>query len=97
VPLHVGGRGARADREFLRGFNRQHEPQQGVREQVFLLRQYHWTVYTIPLVLVFLYLISSVDLIPDSIPVVGLLDDLFFFVFVVVGFRWLTRRYQDNI
>ncbi len=99
LPLHVGGGGneARADREFLRNFNRVHEPEQGVREQVFILRQYNPLVYIVPLVFVFLYFISSVDLIPDSVPVVGLLDDLFFLVFVLVGFSWLTRRYRDNI
>jgi NADH:ubiquinone oxidoreductase subunit 3 (subunit A) len=43
------------------------------------------------------YFISPWDLIPDSVPVVGLLDDLFFFVFVLVGFSWLTRRYRDDI
>ena len=40
------------------------------------------------LVLVLLYLMSPVDLIPDVIPVLGMLDDL-----LVLGFGvWLARR-----
>ena len=97
LPLHIGVGGPRADREFLRGFNREHEAQQGIREQVFVLRQLNPLFIIVPLVLLVLYFVSPWDLIPDSVPVVGLLDDLFFFVFVLVGFSWLTRRYRDNI
>ncbi|MEO6407626.1 MAG: YkvA family protein [Burkholderiaceae bacterium] len=39
--------------------------------------------------LIVLYVISPIDLIPDAIPVLGLLDDI---VLVPLAMRWLLQR-----
>jgi uncharacterized membrane protein YkvA (DUF1232 family) len=44
--------------------------------------------------LIVLYVVSPVDLIPDVIPVVGLLDDL---VLVPLAIRWLLKRLPPEI
>jgi uncharacterized membrane protein YkvA (DUF1232 family) len=41
-----------------------------------------------------LYLLSPVDLIPDVLPVVGLVDDL---VLLPLGVRWLLKRLPQGI
>lgn len=41
-----------------------------------------------------LYLLSPIDLVPDFIPVVGLLDDL---VLVPLAMRWLLRKLPRHI
>jgi uncharacterized membrane protein YkvA (DUF1232 family) len=41
-----------------------------------------------------LYLISPIDLIPDLLPVVGVLDDL---VLVPLALRWLLKRLPPHI
>ena len=43
---------------------------------------------------VLLYLISPVDLIPDVIPVIGLLDDI---ILVPLAIRWLLKHLPANI
>ena len=43
---------------------------------------------------VVLYLVSPVDLIPDVIPVIGLLDDI---ILVPLAIRWLLKHLPDNI
>ena len=44
--------------------------------------------------LVALYLVSPIDLIPDAIPFVGLVDDI---VLVPLAIRWLLGRLPDHI
>ena len=44
--------------------------------------------------LVLLYLISPIDLIPDVVPVFGVVDDL---VIVPMAIRWLLNRLPANI
>ena len=41
-----------------------------------------------------LYLLSPVDLIPDVLPVIGVMDDL---VIVPLAIRWLYRRLPDAL
>ena len=41
-----------------------------------------------------LYLVSPVDLIPDVIPVIGLLDDI---ILVPLAIRWLLKHLPANI
>lgn len=41
-----------------------------------------------------LYLVSPVDLIPDVIPVIGLLDDV---ILVPLAIRWLLKHLPANI
>ena len=41
-----------------------------------------------------LYLVSPVDLIPDVIPVIGLLDDV---ILVPLAIRWLLKRLPTEI
>ena len=43
---------------------------------------------------VVLYLVSPVDLIPDVIPVIGLLDDI---ILVPLAIRWLLKHLPANI
>ncbi len=43
---------------------------------------------------VVLYLLSPVDLIPDVIPVLGLMDDL---VVVPMAIRWLLKKLPESI
>ena len=43
---------------------------------------------------VVLYLVSPVDLIPDVIPVIGLLDDI---ILVPLAIRWLLKNLPANI
>jgi uncharacterized membrane protein YkvA (DUF1232 family) len=44
--------------------------------------------------LIALYLISPIDLIPDVLPVIGLVDDL---VLVPLAIRWLLKRLPPEI
>lgn len=44
--------------------------------------------------LIALYLFSPIDLIPDVLPVVGMVDDL---VLVPLAIRWLLKRLPANI
>lgn len=44
--------------------------------------------------LIALYVVSPLDLIPDWIPVIGVLDDL---VLVPLAIRWLLRRLPPEI
>ena len=44
--------------------------------------------------LVLLYLVSPIDLIPDVVPIFGVLDDL---VVVPMAIRWLLNRLPANI
>lgn len=44
--------------------------------------------------LIALYLVSPLDLIPDWIPVIGVVDDL---VLVPLAIRWLLRRLPPDI
>ena len=43
---------------------------------------------------VFLYLLSPIDLIPDAIPLLGVMDDL---VIVPLAIRWLLNRLPAEI
>jgi uncharacterized membrane protein YkvA (DUF1232 family) len=43
---------------------------------------------------VVLYLLSPIDLIPDVIPVLGLMDDL---VIVPMAIRWLLKKLPESI
>jgi uncharacterized membrane protein YkvA (DUF1232 family) len=45
-------------------------------------------------VLIVLYVLSPIDLIPDAIPFVGVLDDL---VLVPLAIRWLLKRLPPEI
>jgi uncharacterized membrane protein YkvA (DUF1232 family) len=45
-------------------------------------------------VAVVLYLVSPIDLIPDMLPIVGVLDDL---VIVPMALRWLLSRLPSHI
>ena len=44
--------------------------------------------------LIALYLISPIDLIPDVVPVIGLVDDL---VLVPLAIRWLLKRLPPDV
>ena len=44
--------------------------------------------------LIALYLLSPVDIVPDWLPVVGVLDDL---VLVPLAIRWLLRRLPPDV
>ena len=44
--------------------------------------------------LIALYLISPIDLIPDVVPVIGLVDDL---VLVPLAIRWLLKRLPPEL
>jgi uncharacterized membrane protein YkvA (DUF1232 family) len=44
--------------------------------------------------LLLLYLVSPIDLIPDMIPVVGVLDDM---VIVPAAIRWMLRRLPQDV
>ncbi len=44
--------------------------------------------------LIVLYVLSPIDLIPDFVPVIGVLDDL---VLVPLAIRWLLRRLPPEI
>ncbi|MGV8804662.1 MAG: YkvA family protein [Polaromonas sp.] len=44
--------------------------------------------------LIVLYLLSPIDLIPDALPVIGVVDDL---VLVPLAIRWLLRRLPPEI
>ena len=44
--------------------------------------------------LIALYLISPIDLIPDVVPVIGLVDDL---VLVPLAIRWLLKRLPPEV
>lgn len=44
--------------------------------------------------LIALYLLSPVDLLPDAIPVLGVVDDL---VIVPLAIRWLLARLPANV
>ncbi|KNZ31245.1 MAG: membrane protein [Methylibium sp. NZG] len=44
--------------------------------------------------LVLLYLVSPIDLIPDVVPILGVVDDL---VIVPMAIRWLLNRLPANI
>ena len=44
--------------------------------------------------LIVLYLLSPIDLIPDALPVIGLVDDL---VLVPLAIRWLLKRLPPDI
>jgi uncharacterized membrane protein YkvA (DUF1232 family) len=41
-----------------------------------------------------LYVISPIDLIPDVIPIIGLMDDV---VLVPLAVRWLLKRLPSNV
>jgi len=45
-------------------------------------------------VLIVLYVLSPIDLIPDAIPFVGVLDDI---VLVPLAIRWLLKRLPPEI
>jgi uncharacterized membrane protein YkvA (DUF1232 family) len=45
-------------------------------------------------VLIVLYVLSPIDLIPDAIPFVGVMDDL---VLVPLAIRWLLKRLPADI
>ena len=45
-------------------------------------------------VLIVLYVLSPIDLIPDVLPVIGVLDDL---VLVPLAIRWLLKRLPPDI
>jgi uncharacterized membrane protein YkvA (DUF1232 family) len=45
-------------------------------------------------VLIVLYVLSPIDLIPDAIPFVGVMDDL---VLVPLAIRWLLKRLPPEI
>lgn len=44
--------------------------------------------------LIALYLLSPVDIVPDWLPVIGVLDDL---VLVPLAIRWLLRRLPPDV
>jgi len=44
--------------------------------------------------LVALYLISPIDLIPDALPVIGVVDDL---ILVPLAIRWMLKRLPPHI
>ncbi|CDS52964.1 putative membrane protein [Polaromonas sp. CG9_12] len=44
--------------------------------------------------LIALYLLSPIDLIPDFLPVIGMLDDI---VLVPLAIRWLLKRLPPDI
>ena len=44
--------------------------------------------------LIVLYLFSPIDLIPDFLPVIGMVDDI---VLVPLAIRWLLKRLPPNI
>ena len=44
--------------------------------------------------LVALYLISPIDLIPDALPVIGVVDDL---ILVPLAIRWMLKRLPAHI
>jgi uncharacterized membrane protein YkvA (DUF1232 family) len=44
--------------------------------------------------LIALYVISPIDLLPDVLPIVGVVDDL---VLVPLAIRWLLKRLPPNI
>ena len=44
--------------------------------------------------LLVLYVLSPIDLIPDALPVIGLVDDL---VLVPLAIRWLLKRLPPHI
>jgi uncharacterized membrane protein YkvA (DUF1232 family) len=44
--------------------------------------------------LIALYVISPIDLLPDVLPIVGMVDDL---VLVPLAIRWLLKRLPPNI
>ena len=44
--------------------------------------------------LIVLYLVSPIDLIPDAIPLIGVMDDL---VLVPLAIRWLLKRLPPEI
>ena len=44
--------------------------------------------------LIALYLLSPIDLIPDMVPVIGLVDDL---VLVPLAIRWLLKRLPPEL
>ena len=44
--------------------------------------------------LIALYLLSPIDLIPDMVPVIGLVDDL---VLVPLAIRWLLKRLPPEV
>ena len=83
------------DLEFVRAFNRQHA-QGGLRENVAVIR--HGVAAWIPILLflaVLVYALMPVDLVPDAIPLVGLIDDVLFFgvsVFVLNHFAQRARQ-----
>ncbi len=92
LPLHLdgGGEPAGAGRdEFVRSFNLQNS-NHGVREEVFLLNRVSpwWPIF---LMFPLLYLIWGFDLIPDSIPVLGFVDDVFVIIFVFICFHFVAN------
>lgn len=44
--------------------------------------------------MIVLYLLSPVDLIPDTIPVLGLVDDL---ILIPLAIRWLLSRLPEQV
>ena len=102
IPLYLGRKqGADAaprQAAFVRDFNARHATH-SVAESAELIRRLsfgRWTLWVAAL-LVLLYVVAPLDIIPDSLGIVGLFDDLVLAIFVVYVLWLLAERARARI
>lgn len=82
---------------FVRSFNTQHAGAQNwIQEERFLITRHFSTPFLLTGLFILLYLISPWDFIPDSVPVLGFVDDATMIIFFLALWHFIAVKIRER-